>query len=343
LQGHFEKMNIFTVKDIKINQFYSMHLKKYLLIINLFFVFGLFSQNQSNNNANNSNRTNNANSRNIGSATTQSTGITTLKHDTCLNKKFSIVVYVFDDSLQTISNNVGGILTAIESVTIASKINYLNNLFSRICVRFAHCSTVVIPHYAFERWPDVSIERMLYNNYATPNTINLFLPKALDYSPCLGGGYGYMPDVPSAGAPKLLVVSDLSLGGAELAHSFGHFFGLYHTHHEINSSPANPAPPLQTTPVSQINSNEFVDASNCRTFGDGICDTEADPYPANFPLHEHHVLCDYNGVLKDGKGKFYTPPFDNFMSFYSSCRCRFTQEQYNRMAYIIMTKRLSLH
>ncbi len=52
----------------------------------------------------------------------------------------------------------------------------------------------------------------------------------------------------------------------------GHFFGLTHTHGEIN--PLNIVTP---PPPNLVFSKEFVDRSNCSVQGDGFCDTEADP------------------------------------------------------------------
>ena len=277
----------------------------------------------------------NPKSKNVSSAQTQSIVISNLRRDTCVNKKFSVVVYIFENYSLTIASTSASIVNSF----ITPKITFLNNLFKRICVSFEHCRTVVIPNWEFGKWKNEAVDNAVYNNYSTENTINLYLVDMITYSRCLAD-YSYMPDEPSPSNPKNMVVSELQTApGANLAHAFGHFFGLYHTHHEINSTPANPPPP---TGSPQIISNEYVDGSNCALYGDGLCDTEADPYPANTTYNRNHVQCNYNGGIKDGKGNFYTPPLDNYMSFYS-CACRYTQQQYNKMAETIVTKRLYLH
>ena len=53
-------------------------------------------------------------------------------------------------------------------------------------------------------------------------------------------------------------------------------------------------------------------------------------------------VCNYQTGIKDGNNEYYVPPVDNLMSLYP-CRCHFSQEQYNYMAHIILTKRLYLH
>lgn len=280
----------------------------------------------------------NPKTRNVGSAQTQSVNLSGIRHDTCINKKFSVVVYVFENYSMTIASTS---LNIINSNYIPTKINYLNNLFKRICVSFEHCRTVIIPNWEFGKWRNEAVDNSVYNNYSTENTINLYLVETINFTKCQAD-YGYMPDQPTALNPKNMVVSQLTAPpGPDLAHAFGHFFGLYHTHHEINGSPASPPPPAVSGSI-QIVSNEFVDGSNCNLYGDGICDTEADPAPANSTFNQNHIMCDYNGGLQDGKGNFYTPPFDNFMSYYS-CRCRYTQQQYNKMVETILTKRMYLH
>jgi hypothetical protein len=124
----------------------------------------------------------------------------------------------------------------------------------------------------------------------------------------------------------------------QLQHVFGLFLGLPHTYSEVNPSQnTSPATPLG------VYSKEFVDKSNCLQHGDGFCDTEADPFPSGSNLpYVSAASCAPIG-LKDGKGKFYNPPSENFMSHYTDCRCRYSNEQYYFMVHYIMKKRLYLH
>ncbi len=105
----------------------------------------------------------------------------------------------------------------------------------------------------------------------------------------------------------------------------GHFFGLPHTF----EGPSPNAP-----------STELVNETNCTTTGDGFCDTEADPYPAGVDVTKP---CGLNYGPQDANGHYYTPPVDNIMTYYKGCNCRFTQQQYNHMAYIYYTIRNYLH
>jgi hypothetical protein len=138
--------------------------------------------------------------------------------------------------------------------------------------------------------------------------------------------------------------------GAELLHQVGHFFGLPHTFDEINPAGAStviPGPPANASPpVTTLEYVNRTNLQNCLEHGDGFCDTEADPFPsaaAGATLYSGPQGFTRASGLRDGHGDFYVGPWDNIMSSYSASRCRFTQQQYNYMAYIIMTRRLYLH
>ena len=232
--------------------------------------------------------------------------VTTLKHDICVNKKFSIVFYVVADSNQTWGN--------VSANDLDSSIALLNRTFRRICVSFMNCSTVVIPNFEYNNWEKTATENMVVGNWHADSTINIYLPAVINGTP---SGYAYLP-----GSKNVIVIEKASISSNTVLHEMGHFFGLVHTHHEIGG-PVSPPPP------SGVGSNEFVDRTNCYTHGDGFCDTEADCYPmAN---------------IKDGFNKYYVIPKDNIMSYHGNSRCRFTQEQYNFMALVMQTQRLYLH
>jgi hypothetical protein len=272
--------------------------------------------------------------------------VTTIKGDTCLDKKFSLVFYLIQDSSIFLGPNTP--TPAITPANIASVIqafvtpivNALNAKFSRICVSFENCSTVVIPNWNYNDW-DGAIETDALNNWYTENTINLYLPRG-DISSICQAGYAYHPDaVPLNSRKRNMVVATGT--GSDLFHAFGHFFGLPHTFAETGTTTASPVPPN-----SVIVTREFVDGSNCSTHGDKFCDTEADPNVPGFVVapnghNRYHIFCGYEGTEVDGKGDYYTPPFENYMSFWSQCSCRYSQEQYNHMAKTILTKRMYLH
>jgi len=245
--------------------------------------------------------------------------VNTMQHDTCLHRKFSIVFYVLLDSLYLPGQ--------ASNQNIAMFMDTLNSRFSRICVQFENCSTVYIPNHSYAEWYRPTTDSIVTSQWYTHRTINIYLVDSIYQNfPFEPEGYTYPPPTNSNAVTKDVIVLEkwhlLTLNGLIAFHQIGHYFGLVHTHDEINPTlPASPPPPLG------VASMEYVDRSNCLIHGDGICDTEADPM---------------NGIFKDGKGDFYLKPVDNFMSF-SSTACRYTQQQYNRMAYVMITARKYLH
>jgi hypothetical protein len=260
--------------------------------------------------------------------------VSTLKHDTCLDKKFSIVFYIVLDSSYLPQVSVGQINTAIAT---------LNTVFRRICVSFENCSTVYIPKYPYNTWQTVPHEMQVTSNWYTTQTINMYLVASVGGT-VTNGGYTYMPGTP--GNKDVIVMRKSALNTTTLLHLFGHFFGLPDTYAEIA-----PIPPAIPGPPPGITSHEWFERtpSNCYTHGDGFCDTEADPYTGNLAQGYNDSSppvppCYYNYLIADGMSRWYTPPVDNYMSEYrGTCRCRFTQEQYNFMARVILTQRLYLH
>jgi hypothetical protein len=203
----------------------------------------------------------------------------------------------------------------------------LNSKFKRLCVRFENCSTVYIPNHSYGEWTVPAVEPIVTAQWYTEKTINIYLVDSIIQNwPSEALGYSYGPPTNTSTPTKDIIVLEkwhLNMNGGTISlHHIGHFFGLRHTHDEINPSlPATPPPP------ANVASKEFVDRTNCALHGDGLCDTEADPL---------------GSAPQDGKGDFYLPPNDNYMSF-SDNGCRFTQQQYNRMAYIMITSRKYLH
>ena len=208
----------------------------------------------------------------------------------------------------------------------------MNRYFKPICVSFVTCKTIIIPNYYYgKHWTRNQTEPTVTNTWYTDRTINFYL---VDSIIPVGNifeldGYTYQPtavNLPPARRDLLVLEKWKLLQGnnfSTVAHLLGHFFGLAHTFDEINPSPvAVPPPP------SGVISQEFVDGTNCAVHGDGFCDTEADSGSGL--------------ITQDGKGDYYIYPYDNMMT-YSTQRCRFTQQQYNYMAWVITNLRLYLH
>ncbi len=246
------------------------------------------------------------------------------------------------------------------SYSLSQVMNILNQTFSRICVSFEHCKTVIIPNYPYNDWYLATTGTVVPFNWYTKDVINIYVPEKLLPPHFDSPEQSYTNPLPPLPASTLIptdaivvdkgamtALNSAGVVGSPLLHAMGHFFGLPHTFAEINpSSTVTPQQPTNASPT--ITTQEFADRTNfqnCYDHGDGFCDTEADPYPSSATTNTFAAgtrNCAYSLGLKDGKGNFYTPPCDNFMSLYSQ-RCRFSQEQYNRMAYIIMTRRLYLH
>src|ERR1044072_4163595 len=91
-------------------------------------------------------------------------------HDTCLNKKLSIIFHVVLDS----SNNTG-----ISPGDLTTCVNNLNNYFKRICITFMNCSTNYIPNYNYNEWNGPIHEPMVFPNYYVDSTINIYVVQSI--------------------------------------------------------------------------------------------------------------------------------------------------------------------
>lgn len=256
--------------------------------------------------------------------------VSSLKHDTCLNKKFSIVFYVVLDSDYTWEKcQIQPCFTATD---VPGNVAKLNQAFKRICVSFENCSTVTIKDFNYNQWNKLITDTVVSNNHYTDKTINVYIVGQIATPAGMVNGYTYFPGT----GKDMIVITKWSMqfDSTELTHQMGHFFGLPDTYAEIGS-PVSPGPP------TGVASYEYVSRTNCYQHGDGFCDTEADCYPLGWLYNEPN--CDiYLYGNKDGNNEYYRVPTDNFMSEYK-CRCQFSQEQYNFMARTILTQRLYLH
>lgn len=234
-------------------------------------------------------------------------GNTLLPHDTCLKKKLSVMIYIFLDSMGN---------TGVSPANINTMMNNLNKYFKPICISFMNCSTKTVPEWKYNQWDRPNHEfKMVGNyNYYTEKTINIYLVDNAGGEP---DGYSHRPI--TGDTIDLIVLSKSQITQMSPIHQMGHFFGLLDTHDTSFGT-------------------ELVKRTNCYLAGDKFCDTDADPYPAGIAP----TGCGFQYGPKDANNNYYCPPVDNIMSYWQ-CRCRFTQEQYNKMAQIYITLRKYLN
>jgi hypothetical protein len=226
-----------------------------------------------------------------------------LPHDTCLNRELSLVFHIVLDSM----GQPGVTLADIDSCVAK-----LNRIWKPICVGFKRCSLNYVPDYNYNQWHDIYDEPTFSNNYYVDNTIDIVL---VDNIVLPANAAGYASTMGHIVMNKSVILSNTPV------HEMGHLFGLPHT-------------------FETAGGNELVRRTNCYASGDGFCDTEADPHPAGQVPGAH---CDFQPGPQDANSDYYTPPLDNYMTYFKPCRCRFTQEQYNFMALTFILSGTQLH
>lgn len=218
-------------------------------------------------------------------------------------KEFQISAFISKDTLQPPITTLAQINACLEEV---------NDAFSKCSMSFKVCYEENLEDFHFYDWDQAEDEQYALNYHYNPSTINIYFVGTVEtIEEGVVGGYAFFP-----GGPDMVVIgcdNDGTVPANVVIHELGHFFGLYHTF-ETDFGVEN------------------IDQSNCETAGDFICDTEADP---NGDIDDN---CNYLSPLSDGTA-YYTPPIDNYMSYYSGCECRFTLQQYNRMVEMYETMR----
>lgn len=211
----------------------------------------------------------------------------------CLDKKLTIHVHWVNDSLHVDSTKTPNLIAAI---------NQLNKAFEPICLSFEVCKIDFINYYEFDTLTlPTEFEELDKRNHEDFR-LNLYIVSLLDTAAC-GFTTFYSMDLYEGAA---IVVTKDCLEKNVIPHFVGISLGL-----------------LETADTQY--GLELVNGSNCKTAGDKICDTPADPqYEAK--------SCDIINSKIDPNGEIYLPDISNFMSGYFGCQCKFSYQQYKLLA-----------
>lgn len=219
----------------------------------------------------------------------------------CIDKKFSIVAHIVEDS-------VG--FRAYTPIEIQNDVDSLNKNFAPICVSFEICEIRYIENFSYldvdtaDNWKEMQV---LYN---LKNRINIYYVKTTT----AGAGFAGLGKITEMNSNGIVLSAK---GEKVLSHEMGHYFGLEHT-------------------FETKHGNELVDGSNCLTAGDSICDTPADPNGSvnsacQFTSMTKDANDQYYVPLVNNMMSYYP----------ETCLCRpsFTREQYKKMANTYLSKR----
>ncbi len=225
----------------------------------------------------------------------------------CIDKQFSIVVHIVNDSLHQ---------PGITPAQIEASLVGLNKEFAAICVSFTICEYKTIENFAYNKmtqkddWPEMQAQ------YNVKNRINLYYVEDMTDLPgkCGFAALGGITELNKFG----IVIKKSCTDPKTITHEMGHYFGLLHTF--------------------EGGGIELANGSNCKVAGDLICDTPADPYvDPEAPSNYVDAFCRFISMKKDATGHYYDPLVGNIMSYYP-CSCGFTDEQYIRMATVYLSK-----
>lgn len=174
-------------------------------------------------------------------------------------------------------------------------------------------------------------EEALCSAHDVPNLVNLYIVGEIEEGPIKFCGYTHYPqEIPKKNTSKnkdRVFISKSCLNDkVSLPRQMGHYFTLF-----------------STSGIHQSETNEWVNGTNCKTEGDLICDTPADP---GLTLATVDDRCGYTGRKQDqsGRKRFYKPDTKNIMCENPRLNCcdHFTAEQYKRMLFAAINLRTYL-
>jgi hypothetical protein len=216
-----------------------------------------------------------------------------------LSVNLYISVHVFRDTLGNV---------VVNKTDLAPVLSTANNFFKIIGIQFSIDTFDIVDDYNYANISRNQNTKELLAKHSNLNKINLYIVDSIKMSqtPCFG--YTYFPVSQDS---NYIFLCKQYLTGNNLTMLLGHFFGLLSTHESKGGI-------------------EFVNEKKCKTSGDFICDTYADPGLKNVVDNN----CVYNGTAMDPNGDYYIPSVANIMSDSpGQCKCIITPLQYRRMLY----------
>jgi hypothetical protein len=197
---------------------------------------------------------------------------------------------------------------------IKEKILHLNDIFKEASIQFILDTLVVkrtSPYTIDQIESSDKIRNKVTKDLEKENIINLFIVPKGEF---LNGFTYVVPDTfinyLNLKCNTIFINDEAWLNQSTIAHELGHFFGLQHT---FGSNP------------KENTTKELPNGSNCKTEGDFICDTPADP---NGLINKN---CQFMG-LSSKQQQHFSPLVNNYMSYYrNSCKNEFTKGQYLAM------------
>lgn len=221
-----------------------------------------------------------------------------------LTLEFGVQLCIFNDT-ENIANDEA----------VQSSFQRLNQALSGADIQFKLKKVRHITSSHFELL-QIADESILYRHYAKPGLINVYCVPgiATENGRHNSLGYAYSPyskNLPPYRQNMLVVTLEGLLGKSTLAHEFGHLFGLLHTHETEFG-------------------RETAARTDCKSTGDLICDTPADPN-LMFKVKTTPEGCYFTDPKndRDVEGAPYQPDVYNIMSYSNAeCRHRFTQGQH---------------
>ena len=207
-------------------------------------------------------------------------------------------------------------------------LNQMNEDFNPIDIRFYTISEIdyIADSDYYYCDDDIEINQLkMINN--TPGVIDIYSVGSLSSNgtPLCGISSFSWFDIQG------LVIANSCFDRSTMSHEMGHFFDLFHPHETATGQ-------------------EYVNGTNCDNFGDGICDTPADP---DLSTPGYVQACTYTGSALDPNGQEYDdcqgyppceyyggPDVENIMSYAPNvCVDHFTEEQYEKMEYVLFKNR----